>query len=388
MPLPVRRRNATFAIKAEATQGVDAFGGAAPSLATDYLKADFNPTWTQQVLNNPELTGTLDESPSIAGGTKVSVQITCMLKGSGSAGVAPQWGKLMQICGWAETLSTGVAAAAASAGSVNSATLGAGYAATAQAYRGMPVILSGNPAPSVLTLITDYTAAKVATFGHTFAAPLDGTTMVNLVPNALYKPTSDPAVEKSATIVLFQDGLAWKLLGCKGTWKIDVNGGGVGTIVFTVSGTWQDPTAVALPSGAVFDATQPPVFRNGMCRLNGLVARVSKASFDAGGTIFEPENPEAPEGFDPPVITKRNAKGTFDPLMNIADTIARVASFKSGAPQTTGVSFGTVAGNRIGIMSPRVQYTAFGAANRSDLMAENLSFECAMPDASIFLTVS
>ena len=74
--------------------------------------------------------------------------------------------------------------------------------------------------------------------------------------------------------------------------------------------------------------------------------------------------------------------------MNVGDTIARAALFKSGAPTTAAIGLGAVPGNQIFVMSPRVQYTGLTPNNRNDLMAETLPFECAAPDASIILAVA
>lgn len=384
----IRRRVITSAVKFETIQGVDAFAGGAASASADFFKSDVVVTFAPNIVQNPELTGTLEEAASIPGGTKVKIEFTCMAKGSGSAAVAPQWGKLMQLCSWQEQITAvAIAASAATAGTTNSATLGTGYSTTAEAYQGMPATLGVNPAGGLKTVISDYTAGKVATFAHTLAAALDTSTTVAIPAHVLYKPTSDTTVQKYATTIIYMDGVAWRFVGCQGNWTLDATGGGTAMLKFALSGVYASPVAATAPTGLVFDATEPPVWRQGIARLGGQLARASKASFDGGNVIFEPENPEAYEGFDIPVITRRAAKGSFDPLSSVTDTIARFAAFRAGNLVSAAIGLGTVPGNQIAVVSPTAKYTSMAQQNRSDLMADQVGFECPGPNASIFLAV-
>lgn len=385
----IRRRASTLAVKYEATPGVDAFAGAAPSAATDFLKADVGVTFNQTQVTNSENTYALETAAPIPGGTKVQITVTVMLKGSGAAGVAPQWGKLMNLCSWQEVLNPApVAAQLATAGGTNHATLGAGFSAVAGAYQGMPAVLTGNPAGPFTTLIAQYSAARVATFVHNFPVALDGTTSVAIPANVLYRPVTDPALMQNGTLNCYMDGLLWKFTGCAGTWKLDMPAGGAGTLVFTLTGQYNEPVAAAAPAGIVFDAVTPPVFRQGIARSGGNLIRVSKISFDGGSKLYEPENPEAGEGFDPSIITSRDVKGTIDPLMSVADTIARMAAFKVGSQQSVAVAVGTVPGNIIGLVAPTTQFTGETPTNRNDLMAETIPFACPGPNSSLYLTVA
>jgi hypothetical protein len=384
----VRRRVTTIAAKIETTQGTDVFAGS-PNVATDFIKGDITITFDQQQINNPEMTGSLDQSASIAGGTKVRIEVTCQLKGSGTAGTAPQWGTLMQVCGYTQTLTATAVGAptAATAGTATTATLATPFAATAELYRGMPITLSGNPATPVTTTVLDYTVGRLATVGYTFSPVLSTSTLALVPANVLYSPTSAPANMKSATVYCYMDGILWKVLGCVGNWAVDLTTGGTGTIKFTMTGVYSAPTATATPTNIVFDATQPPIFRSDVCRLNGALSRSSRVTFDSGNTLYEPENPEASEGFDPSVITVRDSKGTMDPLMNSVDTVARMAAFKAGTPQSANIVLGTVAGNMIGITAPSVSYTGLSPQNRSEAYAESISFDCNGVDTCLFLTV-
>jgi hypothetical protein len=384
----VRRRVTTIAAKIETTQGTDVFAGS-PNVATDFIKGDITITFDQQQTDNPEMTGSLDQAAGIAGGTKVRIEVTCQLKGSGTAGTAPQWGTLMQVCGYTQTVTAAAVGVptAATAGSATTATLASPFAATAELYRGMPITLSGNPATPVTTTVTDYTVGRVATLGYTFSPVLSSSTLAQIPANVLYAPTSAPASMKSATVYCYMDGILWKVLGCVGNWAVDMTTGGTATIRFTMTGVYSAPTATSTPTGIVFDAAQPPVFRSGICRLSGSLARTSRVTFDSGNTLYEPEDPEASEGFDPSVITVRKSKGTMDPLMDSVNTVLRMAAFKAGATQSANVVLGTVAGNMVSITAPSVAYTSLTPQNRSEAYAESINFDCNGVDTSLYLSV-
>lgn len=390
MPVYLRRRGISIATKTETTSGTDAWGGAAPNAATDFIRADADVSYEQTQIADPSLTGSLDSLPPIIGGTKVRLTLTIPMRGSGTAGVAPRWGRLMAACAYQEQVTASpIAAAAATAGTQQTVTLGTGFAATAQAYRGMPITLSGNPATPDTTLVADYTAGKVATVTQKFATALSTSTMTAIPANVLYKPITDPTLVQTVSVMIFMDGIAWLVTGCVGSWSIDMTAAGLWNLKFTMTGVYNVPVAATAPTGIVYDAAtfQPPIWRSGEARIGGDLARVSRMSVDCGNTLFEPENPEASEGYDASVITARAAKGTADPLMSVTSTIARVQALRQGATQTLSAVCGTVAGNSFGIVAPAIQYTGFSPQNRSELMAENLPFGCIGQDSALFLTV-
>ena len=382
----VRRSNAVVAVRAETTPGVDAFGAAGPNPATDFLRADIGVNLEQQQIANPETTGSLDASPPIPGGTRGRVTLTCVLRGSGTPAVPPRWGRLMPACTWEEVVNAvGVAATAATVGGADRVTLPAPYVAADQAYRGLPAVLAGNPAGPFLTLVSDYTA-RVARFVHGFTPPLDTATTVAIPPHVLYRPSSDPAAQNTVTVYVYIDGLAWRFPGCAGSWDLDLTTGGIGQIRFSLQGQYAGIGPVPVPTGLVFDDLQPPVFRDGVCRLNRQKARVSRFTLSGGVQLFDPENPEAPEGYDASTATGRQAGGSMDPLMSVAETVARTEDFRNGVVQSVGAALGVTPGNRFGFVVPRAQLTGSSPTNRNNLMAEQLPFSAVGINSSTYLS--
>ena len=106
----------------------------------------------------------------------------------------------MTACTMAETVTAAAVGAptAATAGTTTSVTLATPAGTTAQQYRGMPIVLSGNVTET--TGIMDYTAARVASLGSTLSTAAGATTNFQIPINVRYSPTSDEAVFKTATI--------------------------------------------------------------------------------------------------------------------------------------------------------------------------------------------
>ena len=114
----IRMRNAAVAAKIETTPGTDVIAGS--PVTADFIAADIEVDFDPVIVENPELTGTLDRAPGIVGGLRPRLRLRIPLRGSGAAGTAPDWGKLMRCCTYSETVQ------AAAVGVPTAATAGTG----------------------------------------------------------------------------------------------------------------------------------------------------------------------------------------------------------------------------------------------------------------------
>lgn len=99
-------RNAAILAKLEATYGVDS----TPAGATDALLVS-NMSIEQYNGNNVDrdlIRPYFGSSEQLAGAANVAVSFDVELSGSGAAGTAPAWGKLLLACAMTETVSAGV----------------------------------------------------------------------------------------------------------------------------------------------------------------------------------------------------------------------------------------------------------------------------------------
>ena len=157
----VRMKFAAVAAKIETVPGTDAIGGT--PAAADWIASEMEVQFDPTIIELPELTGSLDKASSVVGGLKPRLRLRMPLRGSGTAGTAPDFGKLMRCSTFAELVTAAAIGAptAATAGTTTTVTAATPFGTTAQQYRGMPLIVTGIAAGT--TGIVDYTAARVIT---------------------------------------------------------------------------------------------------------------------------------------------------------------------------------------------------------------------------------
>jgi hypothetical protein len=385
----VRLRNAAVAVKIETTPGTDAIAGTPANV--DWIGADCQVQFDQTAVPNSEMTGSLDRAPAIVGGLRPRLRLTMPLRGSGTAGTAPEWGRLMQCATMQETLTAAAVPAAPlalTAGGASAVTLGATFGGTAQQYRGMPLALGAITGDQpALSAIADYTTGRVASLIHTVSTAFTVTQTAQIPINQRYSPTSDEAVFRTCTIYFFADGMRWRFTGCLGTWSLDLTTGGIGQLSFDLVGTFLDYSATALPTGwnTVIRPTAPR-FVAGACRMNGAIARVRALSVQAGVATVLPENPEALEGYDPAVPVERDVAGSLDPLMDTTVSVARFNNFRNGTNMILGAILGSTAGNRFALVMPSIRATAMNPGDRGGLAVDSIGFQADGADSPVFLT--
>ena len=383
--MALRTRNAVVLTKIETTPGTDA----SPSAGSDAVLVE-NPRWTPtaSLVQTNEVTGSLDQPGSIVGGMRVTFEFDVLMRGSGAAGTAPEWGKLLKACGWGETVTASAVPAAAEAlaagASQTEATLGTSASSTANAYRGMPILFSGGA--SGTAFIAAFRAAKLATLTDDMGGPLDAGTDYQIPANVVYGPasTSIPAL----TMYVFQDGLRARFVGCRGNMQLRAETGAIGRFTFRFEGIYVDLTDVAVPTATYDDvAIRPPVVRNGAFKIERVARAISQLSLDAGNSLTMPANPNAAEGFDHAEITARNLTGSVDPMTVLVATQDTMAAFKAGTKQILHERWGSTAGNRIAVTIPAGLYTGRTQGDREGLATEELPFEATGRDAGAFICV-
>lgn len=390
--MALRSANKVLLAKVEATPGT----AEALDPATDAIRIE-NPRISPQPNNiqTNEAGGSLDASAPIPGGMTMQLTGTINLRGSGVPGTAPDYGRILQACGFSETLqaaSIPVAAASNAAGGTATSfdidtALEADWSQQDQDYQGLPVELSVNPAAAVIAAIHDYRlAALIATAKVTdvFGTPLDATTDAKILANVLYAPATNNI--PSLTMELFEDGKRKTLVGCRGVVDFTYTAGGISQAAVTMTGLFDSQADVAVPA-ATFDTVQPPVWLNGKMLIDGAEAAVSSLTLASGGVITTPANPNKTEGFDLPVFTARNMTGNIDPLETLIATRDIFADFRAGTERVLAARLGSAVGNRIAFTVPRGKYTGNANADDSGVEREQTPFAAVGKDAGVFLAI-
>lgn len=379
--MALRFKNAVVLAKIESSEGVDA----SPSATTDaVLVENFSISFNPNVVRTNEIGGSLDGRGAIIGGMTVGFNFEVYLKGSGSAGVAPEWGKLLKACGWAETLTATAVPAAPEAcgagGSTTAAELGTSASGTANAYRGMPIDFTGTV--SGLSFITNYTSGKVATLTDTMGGAIAATTNYQIPANVLYTPAS--ASIPTLTFYVYADGLLYKFVGARGRNSFELAAGGPGKVRFDFRCLFGGKSDASVPI-AVYDATRPPVWKGGVASIDRLAAAMSSVSVDTGVELVSPQTIGSTEGFEPAIIVRRAMTGKMNPLETLVATRDVMADFRSGTTRIVHARCGSTVGNRIGLTIPAALYTNANPQDQQGLLAVGADFDCTGQDAGAFL---
>lgn len=335
-----------------------------------------------------EHTGSLDGEGSIVGGMTIGVQFNALLKGSGTAGTAPEWGTLLKACGWGETDQTGITAEDVGSGSTTTAVvLGTSASSVDDAYNGMPLQLSGDMTDE--TTIVDYVGStKTATVADTLSGSPAAATTDYAIPDCVrYGPASSSI--PNGTIWVYQDGLIWKLFDCRGTFSLDLTTGGIGRFAFQFQGLLTSKSDGAVASGAVFDTTRPPVFRNGSFKMNRVAAAINAISLNPNNTIALPPDPNQTEGYGAPIITRRGEGwgGEIDPQEALVATRDLFTDFRNGNKRILAARFGATAGNKVAITVPNALYRGHAQGDREGLLVRNTPFEATGADDGAYITL-
>lgn len=205
----------------------------------------------------------LGASQQLLANTRVEVTFQVEMAGSGTAGTAPAFGRVIQACGFSATTTGSAITGTAQAGSAGSITLAAGASSTNDIYNGMVISITSGTGSGSSGIITDYVGStKVATVQKTTAAfTPDNTSVYSIAANVAYKPVSDTF--SSVTIYYNIDGVLHKVTGCRGTFTVNGTVGEIPTLAFTMTGIYNAPTDTAAPTATYTNQAVPVIFKNG-----------------------------------------------------------------------------------------------------------------------------
>lgn len=373
-----RDMNSVLTATTEATEGVaQAATNSTDVVLLENLQVNFNES--QQVTQ--EVTGTLDPATDIPIGGPCSVSFDTWLKGSGTAGTAPEIGKLFKACGWGETITSSALVNTSTATATgNSVTLSTGvFAGATDAYKGMIALLSINPASSTYTNITAFNnSTGVMTFAETFAISLGPTTVVTLPKNVLYTPVSPPTTIPSLTLRAYKDGVLSTLAGCRGTFKMAMVAGQGVKLSWSFSGIMAQPrTDSANPTNASPDSAQTKLVwrndsQNGGFLADGSRIGVAGLNFDNGISLDNAPNPNQPSGYDVADIGGRVMRGDFNPRLTSIATKDWLARKRAGTTSILSAFALNAAGNASSILMPAANLTAYGYEKQGPMIGQKL----------------
>jgi hypothetical protein len=349
MPLLSRKR--LILAKTESPYGTDA----SPDGTDAILVRDLSITPLQSDVVDRELIRPyLGASEQLLANTRVEVTFQVEMAGSGTGGTAPAFGRVVQACGFSQTITAAAITGTAQAGAAGSITLASGSSATSNIYVGMVITITGGTGQGESGVITAYNGStKVATVQKTTATfTPNGTSVYSIAANVGYKPVSETF--SSVTIFYNIDGVLHKVTGCRGTFTLNGAVGEIPTISFTMTGIYNPPTDTAAPSVTYSNQATPQVFKNGNTtnfQLLGYSGCLQSVELDIGNEVIYRELVGCSKEV---LITNRAVTGT---VVIEAPTIAQKDYFTAALGDVLGnLSFkhGQTLGNVVTLNSATV----------------------------------
>lgn len=391
-----RARFRALALKVEGTPGTDAISGTPAS--GDWVDAQFEFTPDYVLTPNPSFSGSLDPRPAIVGGSRFMLQgVRVPMRGSGTAGTAPEFMRILRAAGMVQTDTSATVGAptAATAGTAVTATLAAPFAATADLYYGMPITLAGNPSAARTVLVTAYGSDRVARFSRSFDPDLDTNTTAQIPVHNLLEVSDTVTDWPRLTAYVYQAGQLVIGVGCVVVNpRIRLTVGDMAMLEFDLMGSQSAAlTETSLPAGAATVARpQPPTWRNGECQI-GLTDtdRATALAYDAtislGTTAILTPNPESSSGFGLAELMGRAPTAEIGVLANSAAGPARESAMvAANSAAIFSAILGTTAGNRIGILMGPATLLGVRRGSRDGADTETLTLVPTTPGRGVAIS--
>jgi hypothetical protein len=392
--ITIRNRFEAILFKIESTEGVDALPTGSAD-AIPFTAGSFSNGSATRVVDINEATGSLAQGTPLIAGQAVPISFSFPVKGAGagvtySGSVRPPHDAVYSACGWRGVFTAAVATAVLTAGSFTTGTLAAGFAATAQVYRGMPFAVTAGVNSGETLLCTDYTAGRIATFGDLLPLALTTTSSLALVANWTYAPTSPASAaarltdHPSATLYRYVDGKLRRFVGVRGSLALSGTASGAIIATFTGTGVFAGESDAAVPAQPNLATHAPPLVLQGAnvseaFLINRRALPVSQFSLETAATVETPEDPNSLAGFMPAIIGTRAPLLTCDPLQTLVATRDTLADINAGTVYPGIVRAGYTSGNRVGLVMPRLQPIERGDSERGQLLAEALQLRVLPP---------
>jgi hypothetical protein len=295
-------RNEVILAKIESTYGTDSTPTGADAVAVaNVIQA--NVAENARFADRPLIRGgSIGKASPLFGGSLFGLQFDVEVKGSGTAGTAPEWGPLLRSCGFGQTI----------------------------------------------VASTSVTYAPISVFG----------------------------TNTSCTIYYWQDGLRYRLTGCRGNVTFRGTVGEVMILSFSMVGrkTSGDPTSVALPTPTL-DATTPSTFLGAnFLTIGSYNPRFTELTWDMGLQVSPGANANSANGYGEIRLTERDVRGTIDPEMTLVAEQNWIADWEAGTTRAINFARGS-AGNIVTLDIPRARYIEPGFDERDGLRTISLGFK-------------
>lgn len=291
------------------------------------------------------------------------------LRGSGAATTVPEWGKLLQACGFGVSVLKSMNIGAVTNGPFQHGETITGGTSGAT---GRVVITTPNGSAAIMVVVVTGTfQSGEAITGGTSTASATTSSAPSAIGNEL-KLISDSI--PSLTQGSYEDGIRKLIKGSRGNVKLSFKTGEPVMMEFDFQGVEAGVTDEAFLANVTYETTKPPVFLNALFSIDAYSAKIGEMDIDLGNVLAERDDVNDARGVLAYALTGRNATGSFNPEMVAVATHDFHSKWFSGTEMSVDCAIGSVAGNKFRIYMPRVQYTKIDDEDRDGLQVAKASF--------------
>lgn len=373
-----RQRFRSTAAAVETTPGTDA----APTVSVNAVRME-SPAMPPnlETITNEEVTIGVDRRPDDPGGGYAGFTGTTLLKGSSTAGTAPEAGVFYRGSGWSETLLAADIAGSAQGGTDATIQLASGDAANVR--RGMVVQFNGelrvvdavDTGTDTLDVYPDWTTAPASADSYTVLAC------------ALYEP-ADVGME-TLSIHMYEhnkqaggQARLTKALGAMSSYELEVPVRQPGRVTWNFRGKFVKPVDVADPGSPTYDTVVPAPFMGAGVYLDGTAIKLNTFTLQSGSEVQQPDDPADSFGFDAADINDRRFSGTINPPRSLVSVRDAIGDFLNASEVKYWQHWGPAAGRRTSIYIPRVRSMVPEEQVNEGYVHENIPFQVA--DGRVF----
>ena len=194
-----------------------------------------------------------------------------------------------------------------------------------------------------------------------------------------YRPTSTRANMASTTLHFHRDGHRHVLTGCRGTVEFDFTVGKYPVAKFDITGIYNEPTDMAIPSPTFSDVIPSVCLDAGLqiADIDMTKTAVNALTLKLGNDIKQRKDMNAVSGLVGLEITGRNPSGSIDPeAIDLASFNPFTEWKDAGAQKIYCDISGGVAGSKVRVCVPRGVYDSVAYADRDGIVAYQLPFIC------------
>ena len=329
-----------------------------PKVTFDVAMFDRNPTRTS-----------FSNIGKATGKRKAGIAFKLELKGSGTAATVPEWGKLLQGCGFGVN-----ALKSMNIGAITNGPFQHGETITGgtSAAKGRVVIATANGATAIMFVVVSgtFVSGEVITGGTSTA-----TATTSSVPTTIgneFKPISD--LIPSLTHGSFEDGIRKIIEGSRGNVKFTFKSGEPVMMEFDFQGVEAGVTDTPFLTNVTYETTKPPSFLSALFSLDAYAAKIGEMSIDMGNTLADRDDVNDTRGIVSLALTARNVTGSINPEMIPVGTYDIFGKWFNGTELIIDSTVGSVAGNKFRIYMPKAQFTKIEDDDRNGLLGAKASF--------------